>query len=181
MLYMFFSLIFATLSNAFACEPLNPVGSSLQIAWISPVQEQVRAKQSIEVISYAALKHWMSEEEPDAKSLLHQMGMISKRSKREIDPADYKIVIFDIESERLCRPVDREEAGTMSKGVAVCEIKQSRSARMHSRYGFTGCGYTQNTETMSRGFDVYRVSWGDAATWGFCVMPLERFLNGEPA
>jgi hypothetical protein len=177
---MFLSLIFATLSFTFACEPLNSVDSSLQIAWISPVQEQVRGKQSIEVVSYAALQPWIAEEEPDAKSLLHQMGMISKRSKREIDPSDYKIVIFDIESERLCRPVDTEEVGTMVEGVAVCEMKQSRKSRMYSRYGFTGCGYTQSTKTMSRGFDVYRVSWGDAATWGFCVMPLDRFLNGSP-
>lgn len=177
---MLLSLFFSIISPTFACEDLGSVPDALQIAWISPSREQVRANEYIEVVAYADLRRWMTTEKRDAKELLHQMGMLSKRSKREIESSDYKVVIFDVQSERLCRPVNTQEAGTRIEEVSVCEIKQSKPSTMYSRYGFTGCGYTQNTETMSRGFDVYRIKWSDASTWGFCVMPLERFLEGAP-
>ena len=177
---MIFSLLISLLSSAFACEDLQPIPDALQIAWISPVREQVRSNEYIEVISYSDLRQWMSADERDAKQLLHQLGMLSKRSKREVDPSDYKVVIFDVHAERVCRPINTEEAGTEIEGLPVCEVRGARPTSLYTRHGFTGCGYTQNTKTMSRGFDVYRIRWVDAATWGFCVMPLERFLEGAP-
>ena len=183
---MFFSFLLSIISSVLACENLATVPDALQIAWISPVREQVRPNEYIEVVSYSDLRRWLQDENidtadgDDVKALLHQLGMLSKRSKKNIDPSDYKVVIFDIYSERLCRPLNTEEAGTLIGGVPVCAVKGAKPANFYSRHGFTGCGYTQNTQTMSRGFDVYRIKWVDASTWGFCVMPLERFLEGNP-
>ena len=173
-------LAFFGLSIAFACEDLNDVPSTVQVAWISPVREQVWLNQDIEVIRYQDLRLWLGAEDANAKDLLHQMGMLSKRSRKEIDPRDYKITIFDVEKEWLCRPMTEEVEGSVVQGVPVCPAKQSKPVKYYTRYGFTGCGYTFNTQQAGRGFDVYRVNWTDAATWGFCVMPLERFLEGPP-
>ena len=109
------------------------------------------------------------------------MGMLSKRSRREIDPNDYKITIFDVEKDRMCRPVNDQEEGSILQGLGVCEAKKSRPDTHYSRYGYTGCGYAYNTQKEKRGFDVYRIDWSDASTWGFCVLPLDRFLAGRPS
>ena len=173
-------LFLLSLLPALACEDLNTIPKSLQIAWISPVKDQVWLEENIEVIRLQDLQVWLHKEDANAKELLHQMGMLSKRSRREIDPTDYKITIFDVEQEWLCRPITEEPEGSIVQGVTVCEAKESKPSKHYTRYGFTGCGYSFNTQREDRGFDVYRINWSDAATWGFCVMPLDRFLSGPP-
>jgi hypothetical protein len=173
-------LFYLTMLPSFACEDLASLPETVQVVWISPAREQVRLHEDIEVIRLQDLRVWLEEEDASAKELLHQMGMLSKRSWREIDPSDYKITIFDINRNWLCRPMTDEIEGTIIEDIPVCQAKQSKPTNYYTRYGFTGCGYSFNTLTAERGFDVYRIDWSDAATWGFCVMPLDRFLSGPP-
>jgi hypothetical protein len=90
----------------------------------------------------------------------------------------YKITIFDVQSDWLCRPLSDAEPGADIAGVAACMERTDRYTDRDHRDGFTGCGYTLDTAASTRGIDVFRVPWVDASAWGFCVMPLERFLQG---
>lgn len=182
---LFFSTML--LADANECATVKPLPDAVQVAWISPTKTTVRSSQMIEVVNLHELQQWIGEEEADAKSILHYMGMLSKRSKKTIDPADYKITIFDVETSSLCRPIvttDTESVSdnpetVMVEGVALCEQSTAPVAR-YARYGYTGCGYTQNTQSQTRGVDVYRLTWSEASVWGFCVLPLSRFLLGAP-
>ena len=64
-----------------------------------------------------------------------------------------------------------------ASGILSCDERGAKPIRAH-RYGYSGCGYTLDTGASSRGLDVYRVPWTSASSYGFCVMPLERFLGG---
>ena len=173
-------LLFVSIAISVACEELNEIPSALQVAWISPVRKQVGVRQDIEVVRLHDLQLWINEQQPTAKEVLHQMGMLSKLSVRDIDSTEYKITIFDVEQEWLCRPIREQPEGLAVQGVSVCEAKKAKPASAYARYGFTGCGYTYNTQREQRGFDVYRIDWSEASTWGFCVLPLNRFLAGRP-
>ncbi len=182
---LFFSTML--LADANECAMVETLPDAVQVAWISPTTTTVRSSQMIEVVHLQALQQWIGEEEADAKSVLHHMGMLSKRSKKTIDPADYKITIFDVETSSLCRPIVTTDTNNVSEdleaviveGISVCE-QSSRPAARYARYGYTGCGYTQNTQAQIRGIDVYRIPWSEASVWGFCVLPLSRFLLGAP-
>ena len=166
MLTLFLSIV---MSEASECSGVSPLPEAIQIAWVSPVQEQARSKEMIEVVHLQSLQQWMDTEEASAKQVLHHLGMLPKRSRRTIDPDEYKIVIFDVESTSLCRPIDLVEESTVEsiEGLSVCS--QRSKPLMYSRYGYTGCGFTWNTQSQSRGLDVYRISWQEASKWGFCV------------
>ncbi len=163
------------------CTDLESLPEAIQVAWISPVRQRVRANEMVEVVHLQTLQDWLNSEGDDPKRLLHQMGMLSDRSKKSIDTTDYKITIFDVDTRGLCRPIAQNEENfqTEINGISSCSSKQSQASRL-SRYGFTGCGYTMNTSNNQRGFDVYRISWETASTYGFCVFPLDRFLQGAP-
>ena len=168
-------------SEATECSVVSTLPEAIQIAWVSPVKEQARSKEMIEVVHLQALQQWMDAEEATAKQVLHHLGMLPKRSRRTIDPDAYKIVIFDVESTSLCRPISIDEQSTVAivDGLSVCS-QRAKPSKWYSRYGYTGCGYTWDTQSQSKGLDVYRVSWQEASQWGFCVLPLSRFLLGAP-
>ena len=170
-----------TFSEASECSSVSALPQAIQIAWVSPVEKQARSKEMIEVVHLQSLQQWMDSEEASAKQVLHHLGMLPKRSRRTIDPDEYKIVIFDVESASLCRSIDLGEEVTTSsvEGLSICS-QRAKPAKWYSRYGYTGCGYTWDTQSQSKGLDVYRISWQDASQWGFCVLPLSRFLMGAP-
>ena len=178
MLSLFLSI---TASVAAECNDVSSLPEAIQIAWISPVQEQARAKEMIEVVRLQDLQQWMDTEQADAKQVLHHLGMLPKRSRRTIDPDAYKIVIFDVESDSLCRSIEQSDDSSITtiNGLAVC-TDRAKPAKFYSRYGYTGCGYTWNTQAQLQGLDAYRISWQEASKWGFCVLPLSRFLLGAP-
>jgi len=180
MISLFFAIV---ASEASECSTVSSVPEALQVAWISPVGDQARSKELIEVVQLQSLQQWIDTEQADAKQVLHHLGMLPKRSRRTIDPNDYKIVIFDVESVSLCRSIDLDEAsseGTAEiEGLNVC-TERAKPAKLYSRFGYTGCGYTWDTQAQSRGIDVYRTTWEAASKWGFCVLPLSRFLLGAP-
>lgn len=173
-------------SEASECSVVSSVPEALQVAWVSPVGDQARSKEMIEVVHLQSLQQWIETEQADAKQVLHHLGMLPKRSRRTIDSNDYKIVIFDVETASLCRSINQTElvqtdpaVPSVIEGLSVC-TERAKPATLYSRFGYTGCGYTWDTQSQSRGIDVYRTTWQDASKWGFCVLPLSRFLLGAP-
>lgn len=41
----------------------------------------------------------------------------------------------------------------------------------------SGCGFTVDRADGSRGLEIFRVRWADAARDGFCVLPAQRFVD----
>ena len=64
-----------------ACGALSEVPDALQVAWISPVQERVRASTSIEVVRVADLRRLLQEKGITPIRLLQAMGVVNARGK----------------------------------------------------------------------------------------------------
>lgn len=156
-----------------ACKALTRPPDTLQVAWISPIRDQVSGRRHLEVIRVSDLRSAARRVSANPTRLLQTVALVGKRGGGLFTPDRWKITIFDVRSSWLCRPVSGQEEGTVLEGVAACPGSQVRGNRF-----FTGCGYTRDTLTGERGLDVYRIRWRDAVQWGFCVMPLERFLGG---
>jgi hypothetical protein len=157
-----------------ACLAVGDVAQATQVAWISPVRARVRARGWMEVIELADLEGWTKEHGKDPARFLQVAGVVGKKARRARS-VSWKVTIFDVGRDTTCRPIEGALPGTAVQSVAVCEDpKPARGARP----GFSGCGYTRDTGSGKRGLDVLRVRWEDAAREGFCVMPLDRFLEG---
>ena len=159
------------------CDELEAVGSQAHIAWVSPLRQTVRANQWIEVVRVSDLQEWIIENDPDAVRVLQALGMKGRRA-HSVDVDNYKITVFDVASDWLCRPIEDGLPGEPLAGISQCETRQQRPLTGHRR-GYTGCGYSLDTGASMRGLDVYRIRWSEAATQGFCVMPMSRFLEVE--
>ncbi|MEL6345977.1 MAG: hypothetical protein AAFV53_22895 [Myxococcota bacterium] len=163
---------------AWGCEPVEPVRESLQVAWISPVKQKVRGGTMIEVVQVRDLRAWIRNNSPEEPRVLQMLGMHGRATATADDRRDYKITIFDVRREWLCRPLEGGTPGTDVSNVPVCAVREQQAADKHHEDGFTGCGYSMDTMSSTRGMDVFRVEWAQASEWGFTVMPLERFLEG---
>jgi hypothetical protein len=149
---------------------------SLQVAWISRTGKQVAGRSYLEVVRTGDLRAWLERNGREPLRLLRGLGMVKgKRGKRKAAQR-WKITLFDVRRDILCRAIMDATPGEGRGGVSVCEESQHKPKWGH-RPGFTGCGYIQDTQANVRGLDVYRVRWADAASWGFCVLPLSRFLK----
>ena len=84
------SILFSIMMMAFSqeCTDLESLPEAVQVAWISPVRQRVRANEMVEVVHLQTLQDWLNSEGDDPKKLLHQMGMLSERSKKSIDTFD---------------------------------------------------------------------------------------------
>ena len=156
-----------------SCEAPKAVGETTQVAWISTVQDRVGAKSELTVFRTADLRAFVQERGRDATKLLRALGLL--RPKQEAKKA-YKITLFDVKSAWLCRPV--EDASGASGGVATCSEKAAKKGHGIYRKSWTDCGYLLDSATHKRSLDIFRIPWSDAVTWGFCVLPLNRFLEG---
>ena len=157
-----------------ACLAVGDVADPTQVVWISPTRAHVRARGWMEVIEMDDLEAWAKEHGKDSVRFLQAAGVVSK-SGHKARSTTWKVTIFDVARDITCRPIEGAVPGTPVGSVAVCEDQKPAKGGHH---GFTGCGYTRDTGSGSRGLDVLRVRWEDAAREGFCVMPLDRFLEG---
>lgn len=164
--------------TAWGCEPVESVPESLQVAWISPVRDRARAREFIEVVRVRDLRAWIRANSSDPVRVLQVVGMLERGELSESAGEDYKITVFDVQREWLCRPLLSATPGEDISDIAACPASEQEAADRAHRAGFTGCGYTLDTHASIRGLDVYRLPWSDASAWGFCVMPLARFLEG---
>jgi len=164
---------------AHACEETAALPESLQVAWISPLTQTVKDQEWIEVVRVRDLRGWIRTQGIDAtggERVLQAPGML-QRGEAAI-AGDYKITIFDVQRSWLCRPVTDITPDTEINGVGACETSQQSPLTRKVSPGFTGCGYSLDTHASVRGLDVYRIQWASASSWGFCVLPLDRFLTG---
>lgn len=158
-----------------ACGALGAVPDAVQVAWISPSGKTVGGGAWMEVVRVADLRTFLRAQGANQVRLLQALGMANTKGKGRAAKRDYKVTIFDVRSAWMCRPLDAGDAEKVVEGVAVCPAGQQQGA---TRRGFSGCGYTKDALTGGRGLEVYRVRWRDASSGGFCVMPLDRFLQG---
>ena len=165
------------LAHGQTCGAVQAIPESIQVAWVSPVGARVGMNGWVETVRVADLRSWVRQNGTDQVRLLKGLGMVRAKGGKWAAKRSYKITIFDVKREWLCRPIEGAEPGTLERDVSVCEEKQHKGLWGHKR-GYTGCGYIEDTLAGTRSLDAYRIRWGDASRWGFCVLPLERFLDG---
>ena len=176
--YIWLCVIWCIASTAHANElpetcdnQLSLLSGALSVAWISPVHQTASQHQWLTVIPTRDLRAWLLQDDPiSVAEFLQRTGM----RKRSSDPKRrYKVTIFDVTADRLCRPIPLEEPeGQAIAGTAVCPKKQSKPHRSYSE-----CGTTQDFRNDHQGFDVFKAQWRDLALNGFCVLPLHRFVS----
>ena len=166
-------------------KPLKEPEETLQVAWMSPLGQKARAGQSIEVVDFRDLRNWVRSQKPSAKRILQYLGLLPLTRNRiwwffhrRFEAKNYKIVIFDVDRKHLCRPIYNSGQKTERQGVSICTDKSIGPINRLARDGFSGKGYALDTESPERSLEVYRITWRDAVTKGFCVFPLGRFLSG---
>jgi len=166
-------IVLASALAAPTCDSVGAVSEKVQVAWISPVRQRVSSDRYLEVVQLSELRSWIKKNGSDQARLLQALGLVGRRAgwRSEIE---WKVAIFDVRTDWICRPIRGMNPGDSVKGIEVCHERLQRGGKR-----FTGCGYTLDTHSGKRGFDVYRLPWRDAVRWGFCVMPLERLLAGN--
>jgi hypothetical protein len=157
------------------CQVVDSLPQAVQVAWVSPVRKRVGLRGYIEVVRVADLRAFVGEQGRDPVRALQAIGAVGRKGHRGLFPRArrYKVTFFDIDSPWLCRSLAGQDPGTTVAGLVVCPKGQLRGGRF-----YTGCGYARDSKTDGRGLDVYRIRWRDAVRRGFCVMPLDRFLEG---
>lgn len=155
-----------------ACGEPAAVPAQLQVAWIAPAGERVGAKRGLHVVRVADLRAWAREANPDVPALLKHLGYVPERGGRKARKP-WMVTVFDVGAAQLCRPLAGVEPGTVVGGVSACATQLQQGIP-----GYGGCGYTVSTVDGARGLDHFRVTWEEASKQGFCVLPLERFLEG---
>ena len=152
-----------------ACQELSTPPDSLQVAWVSRTRKRVRARSTLSVLRVADLRAFI-QQGADATRVLQAIGLEGRRGSPR---HGYKITLFDVQADWLCRPVEYALEGEQVAGLPACPQGRQVGTRRE-----TGCGYTRDRAKGERGLDVYRILWRDAARAGFCVLPLGRFVEG---
>ncbi|MCK6506917.1 hypothetical protein L6R53_26695 [Myxococcota bacterium] len=163
-------------ARASTCEEVAAVPDALQVAWVAPLGRRVGADASLEVVRVSDLRA-RAREVGGADRVLQVLGLLGRKPTEGQRERAWQVVVFDVRAEWLCRPVEEVEEGALLGGVPTCTGDEVGPARGH-RKGWTGCGYSLDTGASTRGLDVFRVDWETASTNGFCLMPLQRFLDG---
>ena len=158
--------------DAPACAEVAPVPDQLQVAWVSRLPARASAHQRLQVVRVADLRKLSEQRGRDPTAVLQALGLAGRKAHGR-----WKVILFDVKKDWLCRPAVGDPANDLV-GLDLCEEKWQKPGPGTRARSFSGCGYLEDTQTGQRTLDVYRVEWGTAVTWGFCVLPLERFLGG---
>lgn len=167
-------MIWASLAFAADCLALETPGETLQVAWVSTLGRTVGAHSGIEVVRVSELRQLVEARGRNDVAILRALGLLGARAQLR---QDYKVTVFDVDRDWLCRPMDQDE-GTTVAGMAVCPAEWQGPGPGTKRRAYTGCGYLADTDTGERTLDVWRLTWENAVSRGFCVLPLARFLGG---
>ena len=161
------------LSVALAEDPCRvkhgDVTGTMSVAWVSTAGDDVGSNSWIYVLPTRDLAQWAVKSKPTIGEFLYQLGL-----RRRPKPTDtrYKVTIFEVSAEELCRPIDGADPSEIINGVYPCTNGRGRPTRENS-----GCGTTPTRKNGEPSFDLYRVQWRDAAARGFCVLPAQRFVD----
>jgi hypothetical protein len=156
-----------------SCSALQEPPPVFQVAWVSPLQQDVSSRAWLEVVRVADLRAFVKKNGPDTIRLLQGLGLAKAKGLGWLQAKQWKITMFDVEAAWVCRPVKGAEEGLLLQGIPACVRGQQKGEG-----ATTGCGYSRDPVTGGRGIDVFRIRWRDAARGGFCVMPLSRFVAG---
>lgn len=148
-------------------ERLPALSDHLSVVWVAPRSRRVRNRSWLTVVPTLDVMDFAREEEPSVGRLLEFLGM--RRAGRREPRRPYKVLVFDVASDFLCRPVDTLEGRV--GGVDVCEV-QSR----HFKHT-DGCGFIDDRANRGGGPPAFRARWADLVQAGFCLLPAERFLR----
>ena len=164
----------ARADDAAACQATTEVPDTLQVAWVSRLGARAGAHTALPVVRVADLRRLVETNHRDPTAVLRAIGAL--RPKAEAKGA-WKVTVFDVKRAWLCRPVEGPQEATIA-GVAACPGDlQGRPGGVRP-VAWSGCGYLLDTASGARSLDVFRVEWETAVAWGFCVLPLRRFLDG---
>ena len=169
-------------STVWGCDNLTTPSSTLQVAWISKVGKQARRWSIIEVVPFEDIQQWNKKHNPNTLRLLQYLGMKRSKSKRNIAPNKYKIVVMNVPRESLCRPMLNEkkniQVGQSINGVIVCKEKRKHRPMkfLLSSWRF-GLWVSLDSKEEKRSVDVYRVNWSDAAAQGLSGCSNEAFFR----
>ncbi len=155
------------------CDQLHESSGTFQVAWVSPLRKKVHGRTWLDVVRVSQLREQIKSLDHDPLRTLQALGLVGPRGLGLFQARRYKVTVFDVDSNWLCRPVLGGTPGELVAGVAVCSAEQIKGARL------TGsCGYCIDTVSGDRGPDVFRLRWERASLRGFCVLPWERFVSG---
>jgi hypothetical protein len=181
---MIAALIFATVARAsepldlgpppeplcptMALRELSTPPERLAVAWTG--RWRVAPRGYLYVVPTSELAGWVAQQQPAwTGRTLQRLGL----RKRNTDPsAKYKVLIYDVEREALCRPVAEADPDEAIAGVLPCGKRLSKPTR-----GRTGCGMTVDRRRGEPGFTVYAIRHRDAARHGHCAVPLDRYVR----
>lgn len=142
----------------------------LSVAWVSPLARRARGKAWLYVVPTAKLRAYGQQVDGAQGRVLQWLGM---RRTSKVPSRRYKVVIFDTTRGALCRPVEPDgPSGEPIQGVLPCD-EDHRGP--HKRY--EGCGLLTDRADGKPSIEVYRAQWNALAADGFCVLPLDRFLD----
>lgn len=161
------------LSLTMQCETLETPPESLQVAWVSPIAATAGRSQYLPVMRVSELRKLADADKKDPGRLLQRLGMLGKKQKLT---REWKVTIFDVKRDQLCRPVSAPE-GSMKDGMAVCPTEEQRKGLGIKASGWSGQGWLQDTVSGARSLDLYRIPWAVASSRGFCVLPWSRFVG----
>ncbi|MCB9682477.1 MAG: hypothetical protein H6733_13515 [Alphaproteobacteria bacterium] len=156
-----------------SCGDLSSPGrGSTSVAWVAPASQRVLGTGWLTVVPTRALRAWIEAEQADAARLLQRLGR--RRSSR--DPVrTWVVTVFEVDAGRLCRPIDEDAAGGAARvgDAAVCPHFDKKVQGTCD-----GCGRTIDRALNRPALEVFAIQWRDAAARGFCVLPIDRFLQG---
>jgi hypothetical protein len=159
------------LASALADTPcggeLHRPPETLSVAWVSRLRDDAAAQTWLPVVATADLRAWMQRESPTPGRFLQYLGL---RKTAEDPKRRWKVTVFDVHVSKLCRAIESAEETEVIEGVGACGFGNRTR-------GDSGCGYAIDRKDGSRGPDLYRIRWADAAARGFCVLPAQRFVE----
>lgn len=151
-----------------ACGDAPPVPDTLAVAWVSPLGKHVSGASWLPLVTTADLRAFAAKNEAD--DYVRTLQWLGLRSSARPPQRRYKVVVFDVSRESLCRPVG---AGEPSGD----EVRRCEDERAAPRAAHDGCGYLTDLRTETPSAPVFSARWEDVSADGFCVLPLERFLE----
>lgn len=152
------------------CEAdLSAPGDESAVAWISPLRRSVGAGGRVRVVPVAALRKAAKKGKLTPGRVLQIVG---ERKKARDPRRAWKVTVFQASSGALCRPIEDQPETAFVAGLPVCSKRESKADKRTS-----GCGTTVDRAGRGQEITLYKASWRDLAPQGFCVFPLQRFLE----
>ncbi len=154
-----------------ACEgPWPAPEQALSVAWVSPLRDRAGNNRWLTLTPTAELRAYgRGEAKGSVARVLQHLGA-RKRSKEP--RRAYKVVVFDVPVDALCRPLGDHDGGAeLVDGVRACVAQATRLREAHD-----GCGRLVDHGGGAT-TPVFRARWRDVVGNGFCVLPAERFLE----